>query len=65
MNGPRNYHTKWSQTKKDKHQLYVESKNDTNELICKTETDSQLREQIYGYQRGKGGRRKDKLGGWN
>ena len=38
MNGPRDYHTKWSQTKKDKHQLYVESKNDTNELICKTET---------------------------
>ena len=30
-------------------------KNDTNELIYKTETDSQLRKQTYGYQRGKWG----------
>ena len=35
--------------------LYVESfKKDTNELIYKTETDSQNRRQIYGYQKGKG-----------
>ena len=35
--------------------LYVESKkNDMNELICKTETDSR-RTQTEGYQRGKGG----------
>ena len=37
-------------------------KNNTNELIYKTETDSQ-RKQTYGYQRGKGGR--DKLGVWD
>ena len=30
-------------------------KNDTNELIYQTETDSQLRKQVYGYQRGKMG----------
>ena len=28
--------------------LYVESKYDANEFICKTETGSQLQEQIYG-----------------
>ena len=37
--------------------LYMESlKNDTNELICKTEADSQMHtEWIYGYQKGKVG----------
>ena len=38
-------------------------KNDTNELIYKTEIDSRDREQTYGYRRGKG--RRDKLGIWN
>ena len=38
-------------------------KNDTNEFIYKTETDSQ-RKQAYGYQRGKGVGR-DKLGVWD
>ena len=37
---------------------------DTNELIYKTETDSQLQKtKVYGYQRGKGGRYK--LGVWD
>ena len=38
------------------YRLYVESKKteDTNELIYKTEIDSQHGKQIYGYQRGKG-----------
>ena len=44
MGGPRNYHTKWG--KSDSYHmihLYVESEqNDTNELIYKTETQSQL-----------------------
>ena len=35
-------------------------KKDTNEIICKTERDSQT----YGYQRGKVGDR-NKLGVWN
>ena len=40
--GPRNGHTKWSQSEKDSI-IYVESKknHDANELICKTEIDSQ------------------------
>ena len=37
--------------------------SDTNELIYKTEADSQTRKQTYGYQRRRGGR--DKLGSWN
>ena len=45
MNGPRDYHTKWSKPDKDKYHiyhLYAESKkNDTNELIYKIEIDSQ------------------------
>ena len=45
MDGPRDYHIKWSQTEKRNiiwYHLYVESlKSDTNELIYKTEIDSQ------------------------
>ena len=45
MDGPRDYHTKWSQTEKDKYYMIslmcVILKNDTNQLIYKTETDSQ------------------------
>ena len=43
MDGPRAHHTKWSKRKTNItwHHLYVESKkNDTNELIYKTEIDS-------------------------
>ena len=40
MDGPRDYHTKWSKSDKDKYHLYVESKK-MNELIYKTQTDSQ------------------------
>ena len=44
MDGPRDYHTNWSQTEKQIYHLYVESKkkNDTNELIYKRETVSQI-----------------------
>ena len=38
-------------------------KNDTNELIYKTETDSLTQRTNYGYKRGKAGR--DKLGVWD
>ena len=45
VDGPRDYHTKWSKPEKGKYHmyhLYVESKkNDINGLIYKTETDSQ------------------------
>ena len=38
-------------------------KNNTNELICKTETDSRYRKQTYDYQRGR--RERDKFGEWD
>ena len=45
MDGPRDDHTKWRKSDKDKYHmisLYVESKtNDTNEVIYKTEIDPQ------------------------
>ena len=41
-------------------------KNNGDESIYKTETDSRLRKQIFGDHRGKGGvTRKDKLGAWD
>ena len=48
MNATRDYHTKQSYVRKRKtniiqYQLHLESKYDTNELIYKTETDSQTR----------------------
>ena len=44
MNGPRDDHTKWNQTvtKNIWYHLYAESlRKDTNDLICRIETDSQ------------------------
>ena len=59
MDGPREYHTKWSKSGKERQILYItymwNLKNNTNEYIYKTETDSQTQE-TYGYQKGKGGR---------
>ena len=62
LDKPRGYHMKWSQSdlkviaseRQIWYHLYVDSRNDINELIYKTETDSQHRKQTYGYQRGKG-----------
>ena len=45
MDEPRNYHTKWSKSEKTNiwYHLYVESKkNDTNELIYRTEIENKL-----------------------
>ena len=46
MDGPRDDHTKWSKSYKDKYHmisLIVESKKiDTNEIIYKTEIESQI-----------------------
>ena len=45
MDGHRNCHTKWSNSDKDKYHTlslrceFLKKKNDTNELIYKTETD--------------------------
>ena len=46
MDEPRDYHTKWSKSDKDKYHMISHMQNlkkiyDTNELIYKTETDSQ------------------------
>ena len=45
MGGGRDYHSKWNKSDKDKKPydiIYIENqKNDTNELIYKTEVDSQ------------------------
>ena len=47
MDGPGDYHTKWSKSDKERQisydSAYVQNlkKNDANELIYKTETDSQ------------------------
>ena len=47
MDGPRNYHIKWSKSEKETQILYDTTymwnlKYDTNELIYETETDSQI-----------------------
>ena len=43
MDEPRDYHIKWSKSEKNKYHmvwlLYEVLKNDTNELICKTQID--------------------------
>ena len=43
MDRPKNYYTKWSKTEKDKYHMIfdITLKSDTNELIHKTEIDSQ------------------------
>ena len=49
MDGPRDYHTKSSKSERERHLSYdithmwnLTEKNDINELIYKTETDSQI-----------------------
>ena len=55
MDGPRNYHTKWSSSVKGKHYMISLMcgilKKDTNELVSRTETYSQILK-TYGCQRG-------------
>ena len=47
MDGPRDDHTEWSKSEKDKYHMIplicgIHKKHDTNELTYKTETDSQI-----------------------
>ena len=45
MHGPRDYHAKGNKSEKNKHMILLICgilKNDTNDLICKTETDSHI-----------------------
>ena len=46
LDGPRDYHTKWSKSDRERQILYDITymwnlKNNTNKLVYKTETDSQ------------------------
>ena len=62
MNGPGDYILSEVRQRKTNiiYHLHVESKKDTNELIYRTETDSQTSETNLWSPKGKGGRR-DKL----
>ena len=59
MDGPRDYHTKQSKSDKDKYYItYMWNlKNNTNNLIYKTEQTHRHRKHTYGYQRGNWGER--------
>ena len=69
MGGPRDYHTKWSKSDRERQTSYDTTyvwnlKNDTNfcKLIYKTETDSQKTNLWLPKGKGRG---RDKLGGWD
>ena len=60
MDGPRDYHTKWSQKEKDKYHMIplmwdLVLKNDVYELIYKIETDSQISKTNLWLPKGKHG----------
>ena len=72
MDGPRDSHTKWSKSDRERQISYdithmwnlIFLKNDTNELIYKTETDSETLKTNSWLPKGKGWGR-DKLGVWD
>ena len=68
MDGPRDYHTKWSKSNRERQIAYDITymwilKYDTNELLYKIETDLWHREQTCGCQ--EAGGMGDGLGFWN
>ena len=72
MDGPRNDHTKWSKSHRERQISYdiprVECnslKNDINELIYKTETDSQISKANLWLPKEKHGGGRDKLRAWD
>ena len=63
MDGPRDYHTEWSKSDKERqisyditHMWNLIFKNDTNDLIYKIETESQISETNFWLPKGKHGR---------
>ena len=68
MDGPRDYHTKWSKSDRERQisygiiYMWNLKKNDTSELICKTEIDSQIENKLMV---NKGERERGKLGVWD
>ena len=66
MDGPRDHLMKWNKSKTNNwYYSYVESKNNTNELILKHKYIHRHRKQTYGYQRVRREVRSDKLGVWD
>ena len=69
MDGPRNYHTKWSNSDRERQIPYeityiCNLKNDTSELIYKIEMDSQMKKTpVVNKKESEKG--KDKLGIWD
>ena len=60
MDGPRDYRTKWSKSDRERQISYDITymwnlKNDTNELIYQTDTDSQTQRMNLWLPKGKGG----------
>ena len=71
MDGPRDDHTKWSQSGRGRQISYDSTytwnlilKSDTNDLIYKIETDSHISKTNLWLSKGKSGG-VDKLGGWD
>ena len=58
LDGPKDYHTKWNKKEKDRYHMISLicriQKNDTNELIYKTKTDSQTLKTNLWLPKGKG-----------
>ena len=60
MDGPRDYHTMWSKSDRERQTLYNITSmwnlvNDTNKLLYKTETDSQIQKADLWLPKGKEG----------
>ena len=69
MDGPGYYHTKWGTSDRERQiyditYMWNLTKNDTNEVVYKTETDSQTSKTNLQLPKGKGGWT-DRLGVWD
>ena len=69
MDRPKDYHTKWSKSERERQIPYGVTymwnlKYDTNQLIYKTETDSDIENKRM-VTKGKGGWERDKWGVWD
>ena len=72
MDGPRGYHTKWNKSERERqisydttHMWNLIFKNDTNELIYKTEIDLQISKTNVWLPNRKHGGGRDKSGAWD
>ena len=68
MDGPRDYHTKWSKPHRERQLSYdiaymwnLKKKNDTNELTHKTEIDPRTEKTNLWLPKGKGGWKSEKF----